>query len=501
MTVMGEVFMIHKELQNNNTQFQMGVEGSSHLTTITIGQGIIVGNHDHGTQTPTLLHNEVTHDILKSGIFIIEKKIQHLYPDLIASIPAGRFYTPTLSPETTMGDSSEGIKVWDTLEGVLTFLLDAHTTRETPVVSIGGGALTDIAGLASSIYMRGTPLYTIPTTLLGMVDSAIGGKTAINFQDTKNVIGTFHHPTEVIVDINFLQTLSRVEIVCGLMEVIKLGIILDCDLFDFVDANMDNILKLEPASITHIITKSLRIKGETVRVDSSDQNERLKLNFGHTIAHAIEGDSMFTIPHGIAVGMGMYWELCLVEFLHSLYADAGAGVDADAGAGADADAGVDADADADAGVGAGADADAGVGADADAGVGVGAGAGAGAGAGVGADADAGSGSASQPRPLHTPHSGVRFRIDSINMDDIARIKGHLQRLLRVVDIDPLYTPRSRKKFVSTLLNDKKNLPHSIVLPLIHSSGVATLAEVAISDVVDFCNQHIFCPPQTEGNQQ
>ncbi len=449
MTMMGEVFMIHKELQNNNTQFQMGVEGSSHLTTITIGQGIIVGNHDHGTQTPTLLHNEVTHDILKSGIFIIEKKIQHLYPDLIASIPAGRFYTPAITmgaeTETTMGDSSEGIKVWDTLEGVLTFLLDAHTTRETPVVSIGGGALTDIAGLASSIYMRGTPLYTIPTTLLGMVDSAIGGKTAINFQDTKNVIGTFHHPTEVIVDINFLQTLSRVEIVCGLMEVIKLGIILDCDLFDFVDANMDNILKLEPASITHIITKSLRIKGETVRVDSSDQNERLKLNFGHTIAHAIEGDSMFTIPHGIAVGMGMYWELCLVEFLHSLYA--GAGVDADA------------------------------------------------------DAGAGSGSAGQPRPLHTPHSGISFRIDSINMDDIARIKGHLQRLLSVVDIDPLYTPRSRKKFISILLNDKKNLPHSIVLPLIHSSGVATLAEVAISDVVDFCNQHIFCPPQTEGNQQ
>ncbi len=426
--------MIHNELKDNNTQFQMGVEGSSHLTTITIGQGIIVGNH--GAQKPTLLHNDVTHDILKSGIFIIEKKIRHLYPDLIASIPEGRFYTPAVGAETTMDDSSEGIKVWDALEGVLTFLLDAHTTRETPVVSIGGGALTDIAGLASSIYMRGTPLYTIPTTLLGMVDSAVGGKTAINFQDTKNIIGTFHHPTEVIVDINFLQTLSRVEIVCGLMEVIKLGIILDCDLFDFVDANMDNILNLEPASITHIITKSLRIKGETVRVDSSDQNERLKLNFGHTIAHAIEGDSMFTIPHGIAVGMGMYWELCLVEFLHNLYAG-----------------------------------------------------------------DGGSGSANQPRALQSPHSSGDFRIDNINIDDILRIKGHLQRLLSVVDIDPAYTPRSRKKFISTLLNDKKNLPHSIALPLIHSSGVATLAEVAISDVVDFCNQHLFYPPQTEGNQQ
>lgn len=428
--------MISKSLQGSNTQFQMGIEGSSHLTTITVGGGIIVGNGSHAK--PVLLDNDVTRDIFHSGIFIVESKIVELYPELAAAIPSGRFYSPTIS--TTHDVSSEGIKVWDALEGVLNFLMEAHTTRETPVVSIGGGALTDIAGLASSIYMRGTPLYTIPTTFLGMVDSSIGGKTGINFHNTKNVIGTFHHPTEVIVDINFLHTLSSIEIACGLMEVVKLGIVLDASLLSFVESNLDAILGLESESITHVITSSLRIKGDTVRVDASDQSERLKLNFGHTIAHPIESDSEFTIPHGIAVGMGMYWELCLVEFLVDLYVDA--------------------------------------------------------------DAEGNPSGSARPIPLKDVEgdgvSGGGADIASIDLEAVRRVKGQLKKVLGAVGIDPVYKPRSQRKFINTLLSDKKNLPNRILLPLVHRGGVSVVTEVAVSDVVDFCTQNIFAPPQTEG---
>lgn len=424
--------MTIKGMKSSSTQFQMGIEGSSHLTTITIDRGIIVSKGEpESTGKPSLLHNEVTQGIFHSGIFIVESRIAELYPDLVAAIPAGRLHTPII--DTTHEVNSEGIKVWDALEGVLNFLLEAHTTRETPVVSIGGGALTDIAGLASSIYMRGTPLYTIPTTLLGMVDSSIGGKTGINFHDTKNVIGTFHHPTEVIVDINFLQTLSSMEIACGLMEVVKLGIVLDASLLTFVDENLELLLSLDSPSITHIVTRSLRIKGETVRADSSDQSERLKLNFGHTIAHPIESDSDFTIPHGIAVGMGMYWELRLVEFLYDLYVVEGGGGSIE----------------------------------------------------------------TRPRPQDTGDVDVDggFGIECVDMEGVGRVKSQLEKTLAAVGISHTYKPRSQKRFIAALLSDKKNLPNRILLPLVHGSGSSVVTEVSVSDVVDFCNQHIFCPPK------
>lgn len=433
--------MVIKGLQGHKVQFQMGIEGSSHLTTITIGQGVIVGKTAEGKSA--FLQNDVTKGLLHNGIFIVESKIAKLYPEMVAAIPSSRLHMPEVSESYEV--SSEGIKGWDALEGVLSFLLQAHTTRETPVVSIGGGALTDIAGLASSIYMRGTPLYTIPTTLLGMVDSSIGGKTGINFQDTKNVIGTFHHPAEVLVDINFLQTLSSIEIVSGLMEVVKLGIALDCDLFTFVESHLSNILDLDSDSITHIVTRSLTIKGETVRIDAFDQNERLKLNFGHTIAHPIESDSEFTIPHGMAVGMGMYWELCLAEFLVERYGEGGEhqhqhGDTYPVPLRAAGDVG---------------------------------------------DAAANNGKDNDSR-----------QISDFSLTEIRGVRGDLKKILDRVGINPEYKPRNQRRFIETLRNDKKNLPNRILLPLIQRGGRAVVMEVAVSDVADFCAESIFCTPQS-----
>ena len=182
------------------------------------------------------------------------------------------------------------------------------------VIALGGGTITDVVGFVASIYMRGINLINIPTTLLGMVDAAIGGKNGINFENIKNVIGTFYEPSIIISDLDFLSTLPIEEIKKGLAEVIKYGLVLDKELYDFLAMNKDKVLSKDNKALEEIIYKSSMDKLSVVKEDEKEtKGIRIVLNFGHTIGHAIEAGSNFKVSHGYAISIGMVCEAKMAE--------------------------------------------------------------------------------------------------------------------------------------------------------------------------------------------
>ena len=179
-------------------------------------------------------------------------------------------------------------------------------TRRTPVVALGGGVVGDLAGFVAATYLRGLPLVQIPTTLLAQVDSSIGGKVAVNHPQGKNIIGSFYQPKLVLIDITVLNTLDRRELVAGLAEVIKYGVIADAEFFSWLEENLPKVLALEPKALIHVISTSCRIKAEVVQKDEKEKGLRAILNFGHTIGHALEALTEYqTYRHGEAVAIGM----------------------------------------------------------------------------------------------------------------------------------------------------------------------------------------------------
>lgn len=181
---------------------------------------------------------------------------------------------------------------------IIDFLFKNDAKRSDIIISFGGGMVTDITGLVSSIYLRGINLVHIPTTIIGQIDSAIGGKTAVNYQNHKNIIGTFYDPKLIICETDYFKTLERREIINGLGELIKTGLIGDATILDLIDITM---YWLTPA----IIEKAINVKKNYVLEDYFDKSTRNTLNFGHTIGHAVEASSDFLIPHGEAVIIGM----------------------------------------------------------------------------------------------------------------------------------------------------------------------------------------------------
>ncbi len=200
----------------------------------------------------------------------------------------------------------EAYKSWDTLHDLLTRLLEMQAERSTVVVALGGGVVGDMAGFASAIYQRGMRLVQIPTTLLAQVDSSVGGKTAVNHRLGKNMIGAFHQPEAVLVDIGCLATLPARELAAGLAEVIKYGAIRDPVFFAWLEANLDALLARAHPALEHAIGESCRIKSEIVAADERESGERALLNYGHTFGHAIEAAQGYgTWLHGEAVATGM----------------------------------------------------------------------------------------------------------------------------------------------------------------------------------------------------
>ena len=187
----------------------------------------------------------------------------------------------------------------------------ADFTRSDAVVGLGGGATTDLAGFVAATWLRGIRVVQVPTTLLGMVDAAVGGKTGINTAEGKNLVGAFHSPAGVLCDLNTLQTLPRFDLVAGLGEVIKCGFIADPRILELVEANAAALADLEsaPAQIwavlRELIERSIRVKADVVGVDLREAGLREILNYGHTFAHAIEQVERYSWRHGAAVSVGM----------------------------------------------------------------------------------------------------------------------------------------------------------------------------------------------------
>jgi 3-dehydroquinate synthase len=200
----------------------------------------------------------------------------------------------------------EEFKTLQTLEAIIGDLLAKGHKRATTVVALGGGVVGDTAGYAAATYLRGVPFIQVPTTLLSQVDSSVGGKTAVNHELGKNMIGAFYQPKGVYVDTDTLKTLPERELCAGLAEIIKHGVLADSDYFDAVEKDIGRLLQKDEAALIRAIKGSCKIKAAVVARDERESGKRALLNFGHTFAHAIEtGMGYGQWLHGEAVGVGM----------------------------------------------------------------------------------------------------------------------------------------------------------------------------------------------------
>jgi len=194
-------------------------------------------------------------------------------------------------------------------------LIDFNFTRDSVVIALGGGVVGDIAGFVAATFNRGIPYVQVPTTLLAMVDSSIGGKVAIDHPLGKNLVGAFHQPKKVFIDLDILKTLPKREILNGLAEIIKHAVIADKEFFGFLDKNMEKILSADSKLMEKTIKRACEIKARVVEADEKESGLRKILNFGHTIGHAVEALTNFQISHGEAVSIGMVKEAQLAKEL------------------------------------------------------------------------------------------------------------------------------------------------------------------------------------------
>jgi len=183
--------------------------------------------------------------------------------------------------------------------------MEAGADRETCLIALGGGVVGDIAGFVASIFMRSIPYIQIPTTLVAQVDSSIGGKTGVDLSFGKNLLGTFYQPGAVFANLSFLETLPEKEFNNGLAEIIKYGIIDDEKMFSNLEANIDALRSKDPKLLLNVVETCCQIKKSVVEIDEKEHGLRRILNFGHTLGHALEAISQFTITHGEGVAMGM----------------------------------------------------------------------------------------------------------------------------------------------------------------------------------------------------
>jgi 3-dehydroquinate synthase len=211
----------------------------------------------------------------------------------------------SLIVDTLILPDGEENKNMEVLQTILDKCLEIGLDRKATLVALGGGVIGDMVGFAAAIYQRGVNFVQIPTTVMAMVDSSVGGKTGVNHPRGKNMIGAFHQPQCVFVDTDTLQTLPDRELQSGVSEIIKYGLIRDKDFFEWQEANMDAILAREPQALRYAITRSCQNKAAVVKADEKEADVRATLNLGHTFGHAIESGSGYgTWLHGEAVAIG-----------------------------------------------------------------------------------------------------------------------------------------------------------------------------------------------------
>jgi 3-dehydroquinate synthase len=253
---------------------------------------------------------------LPRRLFVVtDQTVARLHADhVLAGLKAGGY-----DPQLLTVPPGEKSKSWRQVTALTRELLARGADRTTALMALGGGVVGDLTGLVASLFMRGLPLIQVPTTLLAMVDASIGGKTAINLPEAKNLLGTFHQPRLVAIDPEFLQTLPPRERLNGLAEVLKAGFIREAELLKLVE-NLGPRLFQDRESLSEVIFRAAAIKAGIVAADEREGDVRRLLNFGHTLGHALEAASRYRLPHGQAVAHGMIAALCLSRRLTGLSA-------------------------------------------------------------------------------------------------------------------------------------------------------------------------------------
>jgi 3-dehydroquinate synthase len=249
----------------------------------------------------------------KGKICVITDKnvARHHLRSLLRSLRQAGF--DTASVILPPGERTKSLR---TIARILDTLVQARFERRSTLLALGGGVIGDLTGFAAAIYLRGIPFVQVPTSLVAQVDSSVGGKTGVDHRLGKNLIGAFHQPRCVLIDTGTLRTLPAREWTAGLAEVIKYGVIADETFFEFLDRDIEQIRRREEVAVSHIITRSCEIKAQVVTEDERECDRRRSLNFGHTIAHALEAVTGYRrLVHGEAVGIGMVQEADLARYL------------------------------------------------------------------------------------------------------------------------------------------------------------------------------------------
>jgi 3-dehydroquinate synthase len=239
--------------------------------------------------------------IARTYCIVADNYVAELYGETVLQSLAGA----GLSAHLITFPRGEASKTLQTIGALASQMAEKGLGRKDGLIALGGGVTGDITGFLAASYMRGIPFIQIPTTLLAQVDSSVGGKTGVDIPEGKNLIGAFYQPKAVYVDMHVLATLPREELLNGLAEVIKYGVIRSQEFLEFLDTNHQRIFQMDAAVLGEMIQNCCRIKAEIVEADEREADQRRILNFGHTIGHAVEAASNYVIPHGYCVAIGM----------------------------------------------------------------------------------------------------------------------------------------------------------------------------------------------------
>ena len=236
------------------------------------------------------------------AIVISDENVSRLYGDRVEEVlrNAGFAVNSFVVPP---GEETKSI---NTAIDIYNFLIKKRVERDDMLIALGGGMIGDLAGFVAATYLRGIPWIQVPTSLIGMVDASIGGKVAVNHPEGKNLIGAFYQPNFVLADTRALATLPERELTSGWAEVVKYGLILDKEFFEFLESNVDRLIKLEQDAVNEAIIHSASLKAQVVSQDEKERGQRIILNYGHTIAHGLEAATRYIgFLHGEAVAIGM----------------------------------------------------------------------------------------------------------------------------------------------------------------------------------------------------
>ena len=275
----------------------INVELASNAYPIYLGSGLL--------SEPSLWNRHVGKG---KTLIVTNKVVAPLYLEQLKSALGGR------DVQTHVIADGEPQKTVDTWFGIVDKLVSMQARRDASVIALGGGVVGDIAGFAAACYMRGIRFLQAPTTLLAQVDASVGGKTAINHQEGKNLVGAFHQPAAVIIDVATLASLPEREFNAGLAEVVKYGAIRDSGFFNWLENNASRISARNQDALDHLIHQSVQNKAEIVASDEKEAGVRALLNFGHSFGHALEAKTDYSrFLHGEAVSIGMVTAAYLSE--------------------------------------------------------------------------------------------------------------------------------------------------------------------------------------------